>query len=137
MFTLRRLTPALRPSSRSLTRPLSTTPRLLKKPTEDKDSLHPQYNEYSKSSDDSAASEHSEAFSRNSTRPEEQLGSKDDALNVSPANKDVSKPRKQDEGGAESSSRQSGEGPTDRKRSSGGSGQEGSYKGGEGKRYDS
>lgn len=55
-------------------RPFSSAPsRLARKDTQDKDSLKPEPNEYSKSgSDDAAAAVEQAAFDPNQTRPEQQ-----------------------------------------------------------------
>ncbi|PSK50347.1 hypothetical protein B9Z65_291 [Elsinoe australis] len=143
-----------RPSTFIPARTLSQTTRVAaRKDAMGKDDLKPEPNEYSKSaSDDEAARIDGTAFNPNQTRPEEQLESGEqekgtvsapskgegNPLNASPANHEISQPRKGTEGGAESSSAQSGQGPSDRQRSSGGSttGGSGSYKSGKGKKYD-
>ncbi|TKX20195.1 hypothetical protein C1H76_7696 [Elsinoe australis] len=135
-----------RPSTFIPSRALSQTTRVAaRKDAMGKDDLKPEPNEYSKSaSDDEAARIDGTAFNPNQTRPEEQLESGEqekgtgNPLNASPANHEISQPRKGTEGGAESSSAQSGQGPSDRQRSSGGSttGGSGSYKSGKGKKYD-
>lgn len=63
-----------RPVARVITRPLSTTYQLqARKDAQDKDSLKPEPNEYSKSgSDDEAARVEKTAFDPNKTSPEEQ-----------------------------------------------------------------
>ncbi|KAF2148749.1 hypothetical protein K461DRAFT_282216 [Myriangium duriaei CBS 260.36] len=123
-------------SSRLTARPLSiSTPLCARKDAQDKDSIKVEPNEYSKSGSDPSAAQSGEAFDSSKTRPEEHSTKDSDELNVSPANHKVSQPRGGTEGGAESSSSQSGQGPSDRSRSSGGSGHGGGYKGGEGKKY--
>lgn len=90
---------------------LSTTaPRFASKDAQDKDSLKPRSNEYSKSGSDDAAAHSDAAFNPNKTSPEaaEQTaeaegkgeGAESDPLNVSPGNPEVSKPRNSQEGGA-------------------------------------
>jgi hypothetical protein len=63
----------------SLARPFSQAPvRLARKDTQDKDSLKPEPNEYSKSgSDDAAAATANTAFDPNKTSPEEEHASAD------------------------------------------------------------
>ncbi|KAI5244073.1 hypothetical protein E4T43_03890 [Aureobasidium subglaciale] len=132
-----------RPIARVISRPLSYTCQLqAAKDTQDKDSLKPEPNEYSKSgSDDQAARVEDTAFNPNKTTPEEQhdsagreSGSATNPLNVSPANQEVSKPRSPTEGGAEGSAASSSDSPSDRSRSSG----KGSpTKGSEGQKYSS
>ncbi|KAG8625331.1 hypothetical protein KVT40_007082 [Elsinoe batatas] len=133
--TLRSVHPLYRPSfipARNLSR---TTPFAARKDAVDKDDLKPEGNEYSKSASDAEAAQiHDAAFSRDKTKPEEQLdaaesergtvsapeqGKSGNPLNASPANHEISQPRKGTEGGPESSSAQSGQGPSDRQRSSG------------------
>ncbi|KAJ4349498.1 uncharacterized protein N0V89_008114 [Didymosphaeria variabile] len=110
MFTRRFLQRAPR-AVVSQPRFLSTTaPRFASKDTQDKDSLKPRSNEYSKSGSDDAAAHSDAAFDPNKTSPEaaEQTaeaegkgeGGESDALNVSPGNPEVSKPRGAQEGGA-------------------------------------
>ncbi|KAF1984908.1 hypothetical protein K402DRAFT_395282 [Aulographum hederae CBS 113979] len=93
-----------------------------RKDSQDKDSLVPESNEYSKSgSDAAAASEDPQAaFGRDTTRPEEEMGKAkgeggEKPLDVSPGNPDVSHARGGTEGGAESSTH-----GKDRERTSGG-----------------
>lgn len=92
---------------------LSTTaPRFASKDAQDKDSLKPRSNEYSKSGSDDSAAASDAAFNPNKTSPEaaertaEAEGKEDsgesDPLNVSPGNPEVSKPRPDQEGGADS-----------------------------------
>lgn len=112
MFTRRFLQRAPR-AVVSQPRFLSTTaPRFASKDTEDKDTLKPRSNEYSKSGSDDSAAASDAAFNPNKTSPEsaertaEAEGNKDgaeaDPLNVSPGNPEVSKPRPAQEGGASS-----------------------------------
>jgi hypothetical protein len=89
---------------------LSATPATrARKDTQDKDSLKPESSEYSKSADDDAASGSDAAFDPNTTSPEgaEQKNESESggggALNVSPGNPEVSKPRGDQEGGAQGS----------------------------------
>ncbi|PNS21938.1 hypothetical protein CAC42_536 [Sphaceloma murrayae] len=138
---LRSMRPLYRPTPIHI-RPFTKTTHLAaRKDTMGKDDLKPEGNEYSKSASDGEAADDT-AFDPKQTRPEEQLESaeadsgKGNPLDASPANAEISKPRKGTEGGPESSSAQSGQGPSDRQRSSGGSGTGSDYKGGEGKRYD-
>jgi hypothetical protein len=99
-----------RPTTLALPRFLSSTSSLqARKDTQDKDSLNPQSSEYSKSGDDDAASGSGAAFDPNTTSPEsaeksnEQENGGNGALNVSPGNPEVSKPRGDEEGGAQGS----------------------------------
>ncbi len=76
----------------------STPVRFASKDTQDKDSLKPTSNEYSKSGSDDAAASSDAAFNPGKTSPEEaeataerEAGGKDNSLNVSPSNEDVSK----------------------------------------------
>ena len=116
MFT-RRLLPraprAFLPSSR----PISTSaPRFASKDAQDKDSLKPRSNEYSKSGSDDAAAASDAAFNPSKTSPEaaektaeaEGKGeaAEGDPLNVSPGNPDVSKPNDSEVGGASQGTRQ-------------------------------
>ena len=83
----------------------------------DREAVNTESNEYSKTgSDDSAASQKDPAFQPGKTDPESQRASSRpgdgrDPLNVSPANKEISQPRDQQEGGAQ--------GAPDRKKASG------------------
>jgi len=90
---------------------LSTTvPRFASKDAQDKDSLKPRSTEYSKSGSDDAAAHSDAAFNPDKTSPESAEktaqaegkgeGGEGDALNASPGNPDVSKPRDPQEGGA-------------------------------------
>ncbi|KAJ4299010.1 hypothetical protein N0V90_004254 [Kalmusia sp. IMI 367209] len=89
----------------------TTTPCLANKDSQDKDSLKPRSNEYSKSGSDDAAAASDAAFNPNKTSPEaaekttEREGkgesAEGDPLNASPANPEVSKPRGEQEGGAQ------------------------------------
>lgn len=117
MFARRFLQRAPRASIQlSQPRFLSTTaPRFARKDTQDKDSLKPESNEYSKSGSDSAAAASDAAFDPNKTSPEsaEQTSENEgqdksgegDPLNASPANPSISKPRGAQEGGAEDGKR--------------------------------
>jgi hypothetical protein len=117
---LQRLTPAARPSTFT-PRFISTTPtRFAQKDAQDKDSLVPRSTEYSKSGSDDAAASSDAAFNPNKTSPEEaeataerEQGGKDNALNASPGNKEVSEPNDPNAGGSP--------GAPDRKQSGGGS----------------
>jgi len=101
-------------------RPLATTyPLLARKGAEDKDSLQPRRSEYSQTGGDDAGAESSAAFDPNTTSPEgEKAQAKQDKggdekknpLDVSPGNAEVSKPRKNDEGGPANSPRTSSSG---------------------------
>jgi hypothetical protein len=79
---------------------LSTTPtRLAQKDAQDKDSLKPRSTEYSKSGSDDGAAHSDAAFDPNQTSPEEaeasaekEAGGKDNSMNVSPGNKEISEP---------------------------------------------
>ncbi|KAL9619747.1 MAG: hypothetical protein Q9160_005678 [Pyrenula sp. 1 TL-2023] len=89
--------------------PYTTSPQLQipRKGAEDRNSINTDATEYSKSgTDDSAASQSDPAFNPSKTDPEDQLsaagqGVESNPLDVSPANKDISNPRDQREGGAE------------------------------------
>ncbi|KAJ4377970.1 hypothetical protein N0V83_000800 [Neocucurbitaria cava] len=97
-----------RPSAVVTPRFLSTTPvRLAAKDTQDKDSLKPRSNEYSKSGSDQEAASSDAAFNPNKTSPESaeataesEAGGKDNSLNVSPGNEEVSKPNDPNAGGS-------------------------------------
>ncbi|KAF7891811.1 hypothetical protein EAF00_008113 [Botryotinia globosa] len=86
--------------------PTSLLPR---KDSQHKDSIDTTATEYSKSgSDDAAAREESAAFDPSITSPESEKseagkGGDGNPLDVSPANQEVSKPRGEQEGGAERS----------------------------------
>lgn len=103
------------------TRFFNTTPtRLATKDTQDKDSLQPQSTEYSKSGSDDSAAASDAAFNPNKTSPEEaeataekEAGGKDNSLNVSPGNEEVSRPNSAGVGGSG--------GAPDKKSSGGGS----------------
>ncbi|KAF2250340.1 hypothetical protein BU26DRAFT_410949, partial [Trematosphaeria pertusa] len=93
---------------------LSTTPatRYPRKDTMDKDSLNPSSSEYAKSGTDDAAAGSDAAFNPDKTSPEEaektaEKESGGNSLNVSPGNQEVSKPRGDEEGGAQGSPRTS------------------------------
>ena len=87
---------------------LSTTRSLLAaKDTQDKDTLKPISNEYSKSGSDDAAAHSDAAFNPNKTSPESaeataesEAGGKDNSLSVSPGNPEVSKANDPGVGGA-------------------------------------
>ncbi|PSN75555.1 hypothetical protein BS50DRAFT_568182 [Corynespora cassiicola Philippines] len=87
-----------------------------RKDTQDKDSLNPTSTEYSKSgSDDAAAAASDAAFNPNKTSPEEERDtaereSNGNPLDVSPGNPEISKPRGEQEGGAQGSPRTSASG---------------------------
>lgn len=117
-FFLRRATVyrtySYHPSSLPLPRFLSTTPatRYPRKDTMDKDSLNPSSSEYAKSGTDDAAAGSDAAFNPDKTSPEEaektaEKESGGNSLNVSPGNQEVSKPRGDEEGGAQGSPRTS------------------------------
>ncbi|KAH7381476.1 hypothetical protein DE146DRAFT_287245 [Phaeosphaeria sp. MPI-PUGE-AT-0046c] len=86
---------------------LSTTPaRFAQKDAQDKDSLKPRSTEYSKSGSDDAAASSDAAFNPNKTSPEEaeataerEQGGKDNSLNASPGNPDISQPNSPGVGG--------------------------------------
>ncbi|KAK0875839.1 hypothetical protein LTR87_010359 [Friedmanniomyces endolithicus] len=134
--TLRRSL-AMRPITRTsrhivATRPFHISPRqLARKDAQDKDSLKPEPNEYSKSgSDDAAAAVDDAAFNPDVTSPEEEQASAkeqsgsdgENPLEVSPANQEVSQPKEQPQGQTEGSSAESGgSGSSGRQRTSGGS----------------
>lgn len=96
-----------RPSGLTTSRFLSTTPtRFAAKDAQDKDSLKPRSTEYSKSGSDDAAASSDAAFNPNKTSPESaeataenEAGGKDNSLNVSPGNEDVSEPNDPEVGG--------------------------------------
>lgn len=106
---LQRSRPLTRTLQPSLTRPLSTTPRLFTgddRKTQSKDDLNPQSSEYSQTgSDDAVASNEDAAFNPDKTKPEESMNtskkesSGQDPLQGSPGNKEASKPRDPQEGG--------------------------------------
>jgi hypothetical protein len=104
---LQRLTRANRPSTTIPTRFMSTTPtRLAAKDTQDKDSLNPQSTEYSKSGSDDSVAASDAAFNPSKTSPEEaeataekEAGGKDNSLNVSPGNEEISRPNDPGVGG--------------------------------------
>ncbi|GAB7355360.1 hypothetical protein MBLNU459_g5885t1 [Dothideomycetes sp. NU459] len=138
-----RLAQTQRAPAAAIVRPFSRTHApAARKDAQDKDSLKPESNEYSKSgSDDDAARVSDTAFDPAQTRPEEQESSagresskESNPLNASPANPDISKPRPAQEGGHEGSSAESGKGPSDRARTSGGGSPE---KGSSGQKYSS
>ncbi|TKA39894.1 hypothetical protein B0A54_10245 [Friedmanniomyces endolithicus] len=102
------------------TRPFHISPRqLARKDAQDKDSLKPEPNEYSKSgSDDAAAAVDDAAFNPDVTSPEEEQAS----AKEHPANQEVSQPKEQPQGQTEGSSAESGgSGSSGRQRTSGGS----------------
>ncbi|PVH98888.1 hypothetical protein DM02DRAFT_615468 [Periconia macrospinosa] len=120
--TLPRLAAAANPTTRFLH---TTRPTFAAKNTQDKDSLDPQSNEYSKSGSDQAAASSSAAFDPNTTSPEgeQQQAEKDGSgnpLKVSPGNDKVSKPRADQEGGAQNSPRTSSSGGGSAPKSGGG-----------------
>jgi hypothetical protein len=86
---------------------LSSTPtRFAQKDAQDKDSLVPRSTEYSKSGSDDGAAHSDAAFDPSKTSPEEEeataereAGGKDNTLNVSPGNKDISEPNSPGVGG--------------------------------------
>jgi hypothetical protein len=104
--TVQRLTRTTRPSILA-PRFLSTTrTRFAQKDAQDKDSLVPRSTEYSKSGSDDAAASSDAAFNPNKTSPEEaeataerEQGGKDNSLNASPSNKEVSEPNSPHAGG--------------------------------------
>ncbi|EDU49620.1 hypothetical protein PtrSN002B_007343 [Pyrenophora tritici-repentis] len=85
----------------------STTPsRFAQKDAQDKDSLKPRSTEYSKSGSDDSAAHSDAAFNPNKTSPEEaertaekEAGGKQNSMNVSPGNKEISDPNSPDVGG--------------------------------------
>ncbi|KAI9751644.1 MAG: hypothetical protein M4579_005969 [Chaenotheca gracillima] len=89
----------------------SRTTNLPRKDSQDKDSINTEATEYSKSgTDDQSAQQQEAAFDPKMTDPQEMKakagegeGDGPNPLDVSPANPDVSKPRKSTEGGAETS----------------------------------
>jgi hypothetical protein len=117
---LQRLARITRPST-SAPRFLSTTPtRFASKEAQDKDTLAPRSTEYSKSGSDDEAAKSDAAFNPNKTSPEEaeataerEAGGKDNSLNASPSNPDISKPNSPGVGG--------NGGAPDKKQSGGGS----------------
>ncbi|GAB7363472.1 hypothetical protein MBLNU230_g3744t1 [Neophaeotheca triangularis] len=125
--TSQRLPLTARPFSQST---LRSYPR---KDSQDKDSINTEATEYSKSGtdDQSASATENTAFDPKTTSPEaehrqanREVGGDESAnpLNVSPANQEVSKPRGQQEGGPEGSSKETGgkRDNSDRERTSGG-----------------
>lgn len=107
-----RLTRTARPSTLT-PRFISTTPaRFAAKDSQDKDSLNPTSTEYSKSGSDDAAASSDAAFNPKKTSPEEaeataerEAGGKDNSLNASPGNKDISEPNDPSGGGVGAPSR--------------------------------
>ena len=103
---LQRLTRTTRPSTLT-PRFLSTTPtRFAQKDAQDKDSLKPRSTEYSKSGSDDGAASSDAAFNPDKTSPEEaeataerEAGGKDNSLNASPGNQEVSEPNSPGVGG--------------------------------------
>ncbi|KUJ23088.1 uncharacterized protein LY89DRAFT_776899, partial [Mollisia scopiformis] len=91
----------IRPFSRTT---LAAYPR---KGSEDKDSINTEATEYSKSgTDDASAKQEEAAFDPNTTDPKQEKkvageGEDGNPLEVSPANPEVSKPRGEQEGGAQ------------------------------------
>ncbi|KAF1850278.1 uncharacterized protein K460DRAFT_272578 [Cucurbitaria berberidis CBS 394.84] len=110
-----------RPSALTTPRFLSTTPtKFAAKDSQDKDSVNPRSTETSKSGSDDAAASSDAAFNPNKTSPESaeataenEAGGKDNSLNVSPGNQDVSQPNDPKTTGRE--------GAPDKKSSGGGS----------------
>ncbi|OAK96620.1 hypothetical protein IQ06DRAFT_296652 [Phaeosphaeriaceae sp. SRC1lsM3a] len=100
---------------------LSTTPaRFAQKDAQDKDSLKPRSTEYSKSGSDDGAASSDAAFNPSKTSPEEaeataerEAGGKDNSLNASPGNPDISEPNSPGVGGTSAA--------PDKKQSGGGS----------------
>ncbi|KAF2847457.1 hypothetical protein T440DRAFT_470973 [Plenodomus tracheiphilus IPT5] len=86
---------------------LSNTPvRAATKGAEDKDTLKPTSTEYSKSGSDDSAAHSDAAFNPNVTKPEaeeasveKEAGGKDNSLNASPSNTDISEPNSAGVGG--------------------------------------
>lgn len=100
-------------------RPFSSAPSTLypRKDSQDKDSLNPRSTEYSKTGTDDAVAENPDAaFNPNKTRPEQEKATSEkesgggDPLDVSPGNKEASKPRDEQEGGPTASPRTSASG---------------------------
>jgi hypothetical protein len=102
-----RLTRAARPSTPAH-RFLSITPtRFAQKDAQDKDSLKPRSTEYSKSGSDDDAAASDAAFNPSKTSPEEaeataekEAGGKDNSLNASPGNEEISRPNDPGVGGS-------------------------------------
>ena len=97
-----------------------TASRSASKDSQDKDTLKPRSTEYSKSGSDDGAAHSDAAFNPNKTSPEEaeataerEVGGKDNSLNASPGNKDISQPNSSEVGGHG--------GAPDKKQSGGGS----------------
>jgi hypothetical protein len=114
---------ATRPVSRTLPttslRTFTTTlPTYARKGAEDKDSLEPRRSENSLTGNDDAGAHSDAAFDPNNTAPEGEKadaekqsgGAKNNPLDVSGGNKDVSKPRSTEEGKPEKSPRTSASG---------------------------
>jgi hypothetical protein len=85
----------------------STITRSAQKDSQDKDSLKPRSTEYSKSGSDDGAAHSDTAFDPNQTKPEteeasveSEAGSKDNSLNASPGNPDISQPNDPNVGGS-------------------------------------
>jgi hypothetical protein len=103
---LERLTRTTRPSTVAPRFFTTTSTRFPQKDAQDKDSLAPQSTEYSKSGSDDDAASSDAAFNPNKTSPEEaeataekEAGGKDNSLNTSPANQEVSEPNDPNAGG--------------------------------------
>ncbi|KAL8716984.1 MAG: hypothetical protein Q9225_005734 [Loekoesia sp. 1 TL-2023] len=105
-----------------------------RKDSQDKDSINTEATEYSKSGTDDESARHEDtAFDPGVTDPGhqkdkvgEKTGVSDNPLEVSPANHEVSRPRSETEGGAESSSASSGSTSARERASGGGSPKKGS-----------
>ncbi|TVY21885.1 hypothetical protein LARI1_G000292 [Lachnellula arida] len=88
--------------------------RYPRKDSQDKDSINTEATEYTKSgTDDQSAANEDAAFNSEITSPEEERkvagkGNKGNPLEASPANKDISKQRNEQDGGAENSGGGSG-----------------------------
>lgn len=116
---IQRLTRSSRPATFT-SRFLSSTPaRFAQKDAQEKDSLVPRSTEYSKSGSDDAAAHSDAAFNPNKTSPEaaeataeKEQGGKDNSLNASPGNHEISKPNDPNNGNG---------GAPDKKSSGGGS----------------
>ncbi|KAF2786864.1 hypothetical protein K505DRAFT_330059 [Melanomma pulvis-pyrius CBS 109.77] len=115
-FSYRTSTPTPHPSTLA-PRTLSTTSPTpyARKDSQDKDSIQPTSNEYSKSGSDDAAASSGAAFDPSKTSPEaeKQTAEKEpggNSLDVSPGNPEVSRARGGQEGGATKSPREKSSG---------------------------
>ena len=112
----------------------STRPTFAKKDAQDKDSIDTSSNEYSKSGSDNAAAHTDAAFDPRKTSPEaseasaeNEAGSKDNSLNVSPGNHEVSHSNDPEIGGASQGTNDKASGAGSPNKQGGGSSGSGSH----------